>query len=144
MKIDIKRIDKSLPLPVYEKGAACFDFICRESLLIGPKEIKLVPANTVVKLPPGYTLIVLSRSHLPLKKGLMLALGVGVIDPFYCGDKDEIYLQFYNFTEKSVKVERGEQLAQGMIVKYETAEWNEVESMLEEGIGGYWAVKKDT
>jgi len=137
MKIKTKRIDKSLPLPSYEKGAACFDFVCREDVLIKPREINLIPTNSIIAVPEGYSLLVFSRSSTPLKKGLILANGVGVLDSFYCGDKDEIVLEFLNITDSEVMVKRGEHLGQGMLVKYETAEWDEVEKMEAKGRGGY-------
>jgi len=137
MKLKIKRIDKSLPLPSHDKGASCFDFVCRKSVKIKPKEIALVPTNSVIKIPEGYTLLVFSRSSTPLKKGLILANSVGVLDSFYCGDKDEIMLMFYNITKKSVIVNRGEHLAQGMVVEHEEIIWDEVEKMPEKGRGGY-------
>ena len=137
MKIKIKRIDKSLPLPKQKGGAACFDFSCRETTTIKPNEIKLVPSNTVVEVPQGYALLIFSRSSTPLRKGLVLANGVGVVDPFFCGDKDEIVFEFMNITNKDVVVERGEVLAQGMVIKHETVEWEEVEKMGEKGKGGY-------
>ncbi len=137
MKLKTKRIDKSLELPKYEKGAACFDFVCREDATIKPKEIKLVPSNSVIKVPVGYSILIFSRSSTPLRKGLMLANGVGVLDSFYCGDKDEIMLEFMNISNKIVEIKRGEKLAQGMLIKHETVEWEEVEKMEDKGRGGY-------
>lgn len=137
MDIKVKRFDKSIPLPEYNKKAACFDLRCREDAVVGPKEIKLVPANIAVKIPEGYALLVFVRSSTPMKKGLMLANSVGIVDPFYCGDKDEVVIEFLNITDKPVEVHKGDQLAQGMIVKSEVVHWNEVEEMNEEGIGGY-------
>ena len=137
MELKVKRFDKSLPLPEYEKGAACFDLICREDAVIEPKEIKLVPANIAVKIPAGYALLIFIRSSTPMKKGLMLANGVAVGDPFYCGDKDEVLIEFWNFTGKAVNISKGEKLAQAMVIKSEMVTWNEVEQMGEEGVGGY-------
>ena len=43
MKVRIKRIDKDLPLPIYEtQGSVGFDLLAREDINIDPKEIKLV------------------------------------------------------------------------------------------------------
>ena len=137
MKLKIKRIDKSLPLPDYEKDAACFDFVCREDVIINPSQLVLVPTNSVIKLPLGYSMLLISRSSTPIKKGLMVANGVGVLDSFFSGDKDEIMIECFNFTDKPVEVKRGERIAQGMIVKFETAEWEEVESMDDRGRGGF-------
>lgn len=137
MNVKVKRFDKSLPLPEYEPGAACFDLSCRESLIIPPQKVKLVPLNIAVKTPSGYALLVFVRSSTPMKKGLMAANSVGVIDPFYCGENDEVLIQLLNFTGQDVTVTKGEVLAQGMMIKTENVKWNEVDQMGEKGQGGY-------
>ena len=83
-KAKIKRIDKSLPLPVYEtNGRVGFDIIARETTEVPPKEIKLVPGNIIVEVPKGYMLMVASRSSTPRKKGLTQPHGLGIIDHDY-------------------------------------------------------------
>lgn len=137
MKLDIKRFDKDIDLPGGEAGAACFDFYCREETTLEPGEIKLVPLNNAIKVPSGHVLLLFVRSSTPRKKGLTFANNVGVIDPFYCGDQDEILGMFKNITDKPVTITKGERLTQGMIVKTEPVEWNEVDSMNSDGHGGY-------
>jgi dUTP pyrophosphatase len=137
MELPIKRFDPSVPLPQYKPGAACFDLFCREAAIIQPKEIKLMPVNFAVAIPQGYALLVFVRSSTPWKKGLMAANGVGVIDPFYCGDTDEVLIELYNFGDKPIEVTKGERLAQGMIVKFETVSWKEQDSLGSTGNNGY-------
>lgn len=137
MRIEIKRIDKDLPFPDYESDAACFDFACREDMIIAPNEIGLVPLNVVIRVPDGFALLVFARSSTSIKKGLVLSNGVGVVDPFYRGDKDEIIAPFLNITKEPIEIKRGDYIAQGMFIKRESIEWEEVESMDEVGRGGY-------
>ncbi|MBN9398181.1 hypothetical protein BGO18_01615 [Candidatus Saccharibacteria bacterium 47-87] len=137
MHIPIKRFDTDFPLPTATPGAACFDYICRETVTIPPKEIKAIRQNVAIQIPDGYALLVFSRSSTPHKKGLMMANGVGVIDPFYRGDNDEQMIFLYNFTDHLVTVEAGEKLAQGMFVKSEVIEWDEKDHFGEDGHGGY-------
>lgn len=137
MNIPIKRFDKNLPLPAPNGRAACFDLTCRETVTIPPHQIKAVPQNVVLKVPDGYALLLFSRSSTPLRKGLMLANGVGVVDPFYCGDDDENLAFFLNVTDKPVTVEAGDRVVQGMIMKTEPVTWHEVETMNDEGHQGY-------
>lgn len=67
----------------------------------------------------------------------MLANGIGIVDPFYSGDSDELKIQLLNFTDKPVEVKKGETLAQVVIVRREVVEWEEVDEMGADGHGGY-------
>ena len=138
MQIEVQRIDPSLPLPKYETGGAVgFDLITRKTTLIEPGAIGLVPGNVIVKVPAGYALLILPRSSLPRKKGLVCPHSLGVIDEDYHGDQDEIFVQVQNVTDKPVTIERGERIAQGLFVKVEKAEWAEVESHAAATRGGF-------
>ena len=70
MNVRIKRLDKSLPLPVYEtSGSVGFDILAGQTVTIYPNEITLIPANVIVEVPKGYALIIAARSSTPKKKG---------------------------------------------------------------------------
>ncbi len=136
MQVTIKRIDKTLPLPEYHTvGAVAFDILARETTVVDPQSIGRVPGNVVVKVPAGYMLLVKDRSSTARKKGLLCT--VGFIDQDYCGDNDELLLQYYNFTQLPVTIERGERLAQAAFVAIEKAEWQEVDSMGGSDRGGF-------
>jgi dUTP pyrophosphatase len=136
MRVKIKRLDKDLPLPEYKtKGAVAFDLVVRETTVIKSHEVGRIPSNIVVKIPEGYMLYIMDRSSTAMKKGLLIT--AGIIDQDYCGDKDELLTQFYNFTDTDVTIERGERIAQGVFVKIEIGEWNEVDSMDSSSRGGF-------
>lgn len=138
MKVRIKRVDSTLPLPVYETdGAVGFDLIAREDIRVHSGAIELVPANVIVEVPKGYMLVVASRSSTPRKKGVMQPHGIGIIDHDYCGPEDEIKVQVYNFKEEHVDIQRGDRLAQGVFVRVDKVEWEEVEEMSNETRGGF-------
>lgn len=138
MKVNIKRIDTNLPLPIYHtEGAVAFDLLAREDTTVKPFKPTLVPCNVIVEVPKGYMLLLASRSSTPLKKGLMIANGIGVIDQDYCGPEDEVKAQVLNFTQKDVVVNRGDRLAQGLFVKIDKVEFNEVEEMSNKTRGGF-------
>ena len=138
MKVKIKRIDTSLPLPVYETaGSVGFDLLAREEVKIEPEEISLIPANVIIKVPKGYALILASRSSTPRKHGLIKPHGIGVIDNDYCGPEDEIKIQVKNFRSKSVIIKRGEKIAQGIFVKADQLRFEEVEEIKAESRGGF-------
>lgn len=138
MRVSIQRIDGSLPLPQYQTaGAVGFDLITRETTVIAPGAIGLVPGNVVVKVPEGYALLIVPRSSLPRKKALVCPHSIGVIDQDYHGENDELLVQVQNISQEPVTVERGERIAQGMFVKVERAEWSEVDSHGKETRGGF-------
>ena len=137
MNIDIKRFDKNLPLPAYTPGAACFDYFCAEAVEIAPGQIKAVKLNVAIRIPPGYAILIFSRSSTPLRKGLMLANGVAVIDPKYSGDNDEHLAFLTNITDHVVTTEIGDRLVQGMLMEAAPVEWQEVDSLNDAGYGGY-------
>lgn len=128
MQVSVQRIDTTLPLPTYHTaGAVGFDLITRETTVIEPGKIGLVPGNVIVKVPRGYALLILPRSSLPRKKALVCPHSLGIIDCDYHGPEDEILVQVQNVSHIPVTVERGERIAQGIFVKVEQAEWAEVE-----------------
>ena len=138
MKVKIKRIDKSLPLPEYQTaGAVAFDLYARATTEIEPHTVGLIPTNVVIQTPVGYMLTVVARSSTPRKKGLSVPHGIGLIAQDYSGETDEIMLQVYNFTESRVTVERGERVGQAVFVKIDKAEWQEVDQMDGKSRGGF-------
>lgn len=138
MKIKIKRVDTSLPLPEYKtKGAAAFDLYAREDAIIKPHALGYIPTNLVIKTPPGYVLVMASRSSTP-KRGLIIPHGIGIVDADYCGDEDELKCQVYNITKKLVAVQRGERIGQAMFVKFgKVSQWKEQKEMNKKSRGGF-------
>ena len=138
MNVQIKRIDKELPLPKYEtEGSVGFDLLARDSITILPKELALVPNNIIVGTPKGYMFMLANRSSTPRKKGLMVANGVGIIDLDYCGPEDEVKTLVYNFTDTPVTIERGDKVSQGIFVRVDIASWEEVDEVHPESRGGF-------
>jgi len=129
MEIKIKRFDESLPIPQYEDGAAGFDFFCRIDMTIAPNEIKGVPANVALVVPKDHVLLVVPRSSTPTRTGLIMPHSIGVIDPFFCGDDNEIQLIFKNTTDKPVTIKKGDKLAQGLLIKCEKTIFKEVKKL---------------
>lgn len=139
MKINIKRIDSSLPLPKYQtKGAVAFDLYARKKMDIKPFCPTLIPTNFVIKVPSGFFLMLASRSSTPIKKCLIVANGVGVIDQDYHGDDDEICVQVLNFSKSNVTVEKGDRIAQALLVKIaKVKDFVETSSIKRKSRGGF-------
>jgi dUTP pyrophosphatase len=130
MKVRITRLDPSLPLPSHETaGAAGCDLSAAADVTIAPGAIVLIPTGLIIKVPDGYFLGIFARSSTPLKRGLMIPNGVGVVDTDYCGPEDEVKVQVYNFTGAPVHLKRGDRIAQGILIPYAAPEWEEGEPL---------------
>ena len=140
--VRIKRFDKTLPLPAYQTaGAAAFDLTARQTVTIPAQSVGYIPLNVAVATPHGHFLLLAARSSTH-KKGLLMANGIGIGDPDFRGDGDEYHAALLNISRKTVKVERGERIAQGIFVKLAKAKWQETERMGQPTRGGFGSTGK--
>ena len=138
MKINIKRIDPTLPMPEYQTdGSAAFDLYSREDMTIKPHSIARIPANLIVETPPGYVLVVTLRSSSPKRKNFNHPGGIGVVDSDYRGPEDELLVQIYNFSDEHVQVEKGERIAQALFIEVPKVEFTENGLSSEQSRGGF-------
>jgi dUTP pyrophosphatase len=136
MKLQIKRFDKTLPLPIHKtEGAVAVDLYTRTDITIEPHQIGYAPMNVAIKIPDGYFVMMVPRSSTH-KTGLMSGNGAGIFDRDYCGDTDEYHFIVYNFTDAPVTVEKGTRLCQLLLIKCENFEFEEVETMGTPSRGG--------
>ena len=141
LPVRIRRLDAAVPLPGYQTpGAAGFDFTARADVEIAAGQVALVPTGLIIQVPDGHVLGIFARSSTPLKRGLMVANGVGVIDRDYCGPADEIKIQVVNFTAQPVQIKRGDRIAQGLFLPVTQVTWTEADGDLRDGSrGGFGA-----
>jgi dUTP pyrophosphatase len=127
-------------LPSYGTSeAAGFDLASAHDVVVQPGQIVLVRTGLVIEVPTGYFLAIFARSSTPLKRGLMVANGVGVLDPDYSGPNDEVMIQVMNVTESDVQIRRGDRLAQGIVLPAARVAWEEVDEIRETTRGGFGA-----
>ena len=88
MKIEIVRLDKSLPLPAYQHVGedVGLDLMSAEEAIIKSGESRLIKTGIKLAIPQGYGGFVYPRSGLALKHGISVLNSVGVIDPGYRGE----------------------------------------------------------
>jgi len=138
MQVKIKRLSPDIPLPQYQTaGSVAFDIASAVDIKIAPHDIQLIPTGLIIATPPGFMLMLSPRSSLPLKKGLTMPNGPGIIDQDYCGPQDEIKVQIINLTEKPVEIKKGDRIAQAMFVAISRAVLEEAEMLAEESRGGF-------
>jgi dUTP pyrophosphatase len=112
---------------------ACLD----ETITIEPGQTVLVPTGLSIYLDdPGYAALILPRSGLGHKHGIVLGNLVGLIDSDYQG---QLMVSTWNRGQTAFKLEPMERLAQLVIVPVAQVEWSEVEEFTasERGAGGF-------
>ena len=142
MKIDVRILDERLRAqpPAYATpGSAGLDLrACLQApLVLAPGACQLVPTGLAVHLAdPGYAALILPRSGLGHKHGIVLGNGVGLIDSDYQG---ELMVSAWNRGAAAFTIEPMERIAQLVIVPVLQAEFNWVDGFepSARGQGGY-------
>ena len=113
-----------------------------EPITLAPMERRLIPTGLHIALPAGYEAQVRPRSGLALKHGIGVLNSPGTIDADYRG---EIGVILVNLSQVPFVVQDGERIAQMVIARHETAEWELVETLdeTERGAGGFGHTGRD-
>jgi dUTP pyrophosphatase len=134
----IKRLDPGMPLPSYSHpGDAGADLATAEDVELGPGERVLVRTGLAIALPAGYAAFVHPRSGLAAKYGVTLVNAPGTVDAGYRG---EIKVTLLNTdSDRAVRFNRGDRIAQLVIQRVERAVFHEVEVLpgSSRGDGGF-------
>jgi len=137
LTVHISRIHPDAQLPAYQsREAAAFDLSSVATVTVAPGKVALIPTGLVIRVPLRMFLGIFARSSTPLKRGLMIANGVGVIDPDYRGPADEIKIAVINFTDEEVTIRPGDRIAQGIFLDAAQVQWAEG-APAEESRGGF-------
>ncbi|MGN8071336.1 dUTP diphosphatase [Mucilaginibacter sp. 22184] len=142
----IRIINKSKnSLPAYETAhAAGMDLRAdiEEPVRLNPMERKLIPTGLFIELPVGFEAQIRPRSGLAFKHGIGIVNSPGTIDADYRG---EIKVLLINFSAEVFEINAGDRIAQMVVARHETVNWDEVEVLNEtsrgEGGFGHTAVK---
>lgn len=140
LKILNPRIGREIPLPKHATaGSAGLDLrACLEAPLdLAPGDTKLIPTGLAIHLgDPGLAAVIIPRSGLGHKHGVVLGNLVGLIDSDYQG---ELMISCWNRGRESFRVEPGERIAQLVIVPVVQAQFEVVEAFAasERGAGGF-------
>lgn len=94
MNVKIRKLHADAQVPAYATaGAAGFDLVAVEDVVIEPGETKKIPLGLAFEIPEGYVMYVCMRSGIALKTKLRQSNGIGVIDSDYRG---EVAMMFDN------------------------------------------------
>ena len=148
MNIDLKIIDARMAdqMPAYATaGSAGLDLraCLNEPLTLQPNAWQLVPTGIALHLKdPGYAAMLLPRSGLGHKHGIVLGNLVGLIDSDYQG---QLMVSAWNRSDVAFTIEPMERIAQMVIVPVVQATFNVVNEFAapsERGEGGYGSTGK--
>ena len=114
------------------------DLMSTETLEIYPGEQKLVDTGVAVKIPEGYAGFVYNRSSQG-KKGITIPHSVGVIDADYRGN---IKVILKNLGEDPYEIQRGDRIAQLVIVPVLLVEFEDIWNDTQRGTGGFGSTGK--
>lgn len=137
MHVSFHRLDSELPPPSRaHAGDAGWDLVCAHAFRLDPGQRASVPTGLAVAIPEGHAGLVLPRSGHARRHGLGVVNAPGLIDSGYRG---EISVVVINHGSESVSFERGERIAQLVVVAVPDVVWTEAESLdhTERGSGGF-------
>ena len=143
MKVSLKVMDPRMAdqLPAYgTPGSAGLDLraCLDEPLTLAPNAWQLIPTGLAMHLAdPGYAAMILPRSGLGHKHGIVLGNLVGLIDSDYQG---QLMVSAWNRSPNAYEIQPMERIAQLVIVPVVQAQWHVVDAFdtaTERGQGGY-------
>jgi len=134
----IQRLDPGVPTPVYaHPGDAGADLVAAADVELAPGERVMVPTGLAIALPDGYAAFVHPRSGLAARLGVTIVNAPGTVDAGYRG---EIKVTLLNTDIRdTVRLKRGDRIAQLVIQRVERAVFHEVETLpgSARGAGGF-------
>jgi dUTP pyrophosphatase len=140
LKILDPRIGGEIPLPAYATGGsagldlrACLD----RALTLDPGAAELIPTGLAIYIAdPGLAAVILPRSGLGHKHGIVLGNLVGLIDSDYQG---QLFVSCWNRGKDAFTIQPGERIAQLVLVPVVQARFDIVQdfAVTERGAGGF-------
>lgn len=145
LKLMDERLGNTIPMPEYAtQGSAGLDLraCLHENLVIEPGQTQLLPTGMAIHIKdPNLAAMILPRSGLGHKNGIVLGNLVGLIDSDYQG---QLMVSCWNRSDKAFEIKVGERIAQMIIVPVVQAELEIVNEFTESdrGAGGFGSTGK--
>lgn len=136
-KVKIKSLSGTLP-EYKTKGSSGMDLraYLHEPIALGPGERELISTGIFIELPEGLEAQVRARSGIAVSNGVGLVNGIGTIDSDYRG---EIKVCLINWGNEVFVINDGDRIAQLVVARYESVQWEAVDTLGEShrGEGGF-------
>ena len=139
MIVKVKRDNPEMEIPSYaHEGDAGMDVRAniKEPITLRSLERTIIPTGIRVKIPEGYEIQVRPRSGLAAKHGVTVCNNPGTIDVGYTNTIGVILI---NLSNEPFTINPGDRIAQIVLNKFETIEWEEVDTLedTERGLSGF-------
>ena len=126
VEVLVRRLDPDLPLPAYaHPGDAGADLVTTQDVVLEPGQRAMVPTGVAIALPAGYAAFVHPRSGLAHRLGVGVVNAPGTVDAGYRGEI-KVLLVNHDRTD-TVRLRRGDRIAQLVVQRVERARFHEVE-----------------
>lgn len=137
MEIPLQRLDDGLPIPAHaHPGDGGVDLYARESVRLEAGQRAVVPTGIAVAIPDGFAGLVTPRSGLAARNGISVVNGPGLVDAGYRG---EIKVVLVNLSSEAFEIDRGDRIAQFVVIPVTVQEFVPVEELpgSPRGSGGF-------
>lgn len=137
VRVNIKKLNENVKLPFRgSEQAAGYDLYANEGCEIEPHKTALIGTGLAAEIPEGYFGAIFARSGLAIKQGLRPGNCVGCVDSDYRG---EIKVGLHNDMNETKSVQKGDRIAQFVVIPYLPVNFVEVESLSDtpRGSGGF-------
>ena len=127
MEIPLQRLDDGLPIPAHaHPGDGGVDLYARESVRLEAGQRAVVPTGIAVAIPDGFAGLVTPRSGLAARNGISVVNGPGLVDAGYRG---EIKVVLVNLSSEAFAIDRGDRIAQFVVIPVTVQEFVPVEEL---------------
>lgn len=146
VSLKFKRITQDAKAPYRSTvSSACYDVFTNETVTLYPQrgqdKAYKIPTGVAFEIPEGYHLEVYMRSSTGLKTKLRLANSTGIVDSDYT---EELFLLVENIGSSVTRINKGERIAQVMLVENVQTELVEVDVLTKVGTHeGFGSTGKD-
>lgn len=134
----LTEIYNNIELPVRAtKGSAGHDISIPFTASINPNDILKIPTGIRCEMDENYVMLIFPRSSLGIKKGMVILNTIPVIDSDYYNADNEghIFICIKNNSNKTMSLNAGDNIVQGVFVKYGVADNKNVKNKRIGGIG---------
>lgn len=134
-----KGFGKEITLPTRAtEGSAGYDIRAAETVIINPGDTAIIKTGVKARFDKDKVLLIAVRSSVGIKRRLMLANNIGVIDSDYYNNEKtdgQIFIALHNYGREVQTIRKGERIAQGIFIPFFKTSDDSADGKRKGGIG---------